>query len=296
MGLALTFTSCIVAPAIDVRSPCPALAARLECATVKVPEIARRSYRAAGFSALTVASVGGVVLDMAVAKDDARRPDIRDRCTSTWANALFKLFDVTMIVGGDAGPPGMRGERGRVVVSNHRSVIDIAVMLALFGGALISRGEIEHWPLIGRAARSAGTIFVDRSSKTSGAKVIRSMTERLQLGDTICLFPEGTTYEGDEVHEFKSGAFVAAKRAKVPVVPVGLVYPHDSGAAYGDETFMQHLGRLAGSTNTKVWVEIGAPMEIDDGERSDAFTDRCRAEVVKLVASGREKEQNARKS
>jgi 1-acyl-sn-glycerol-3-phosphate acyltransferase len=243
---------------------------------------------------LTVASGAGVVLDMVVAKDDHRRSDIRDKCTSTWANALFRLFVVTMIVGGDPGLPGVDRERGRVVVSNHRSVIDIAIMLSLFGGALMSRGEIEHWPIIGRAAKSAGTIFVDRASKTSGARAMKQMVDRLEEKDTICLFPEGTTFEGDEVHKFKSGAFVAAKRANCPVIPVGLAYPLDSGAAYGDETFMQHLGRLAGSTGTRVWIEIGDAMELAEGESTDDFGERCRQEVVKLVARGREKEQHSR--
>jgi len=255
----------------------------------------RRAYRAAGFGGLTVIAAVGIVLDVYVDDDSVHRPKIRDKFTGSWSSGLLRLFDVKSIVNGEPGIRGVGRGRGRVVVSNHRSIIDIGVMLELFGGAVLSRGDLEHWPIIGPSAKAAGTIFVDRSSKSSGASAIRQMVERLDAQDTICLFPEGTTYEDDEVHPFKLGAFVAAKRGKVPVIPVGLVYPLDSGAAFGGETFRQHLGRLAESKGTRVWVEIGEPMELGENEDARDFTERCRQEVIKLVAIGREKEQASRK-
>ncbi len=266
-----------------------------ECATMQLRSYVRRGYRVAGFGGLTVFAGAGIVLDMYVDDDSVHRPKIRDKFTESWSRGLLTLFDVKMVVAGEPGGRGVGRDRGRIVVSNHRSIIDIGVMLALFGGAVLSRGDLAHWPIIGPSAKAAGTIFVDRSSKSSGASAIRQMVERLNAHDTICLFPEGTTYEDDEVHPFKLGAFVAAKRGKVPVIPVGLAYPLDSGAAFGGETLMQHLGRLAESTRTRVWVEIGEPIEIGDGEDAREFAERGRREVARLVAIGREKEQAARK-
>ena len=254
----------------------------------------RRAYRVAGFGGLTAFAGAGILLDMYVDDDSAHRPKLRDKFTWSWSTGLLKLFDVKVIAAGEAGVRGVGRDRGRVVVSNHRSIIDIGIMLELFGGAVLSRGDLADWPIIGPAAKAAGTIFVDRSSKSSGASAIRQMVERLLAHDTICLFPEGTTYEDDEVHPFKLGAFVAAKRGNVPVIPVGLAYPLDSGAAFGGETLMQHLGRLADSKSTRVWVEIGQPMELGEGEDARDFAERCRHEVVRLVAIGREKEEQSR--
>jgi 1-acyl-sn-glycerol-3-phosphate acyltransferase len=76
-------------------------------------------------------------------------------------------------------------------------------------------------------------------------------------------------------------------RAGVPVVPVALVYPKDSTAAYGGETFLQHLGRLADTKGTQVHVEIGAPLTPHDGEAVEAFNERCRSEVDRLMKVGR---------
>jgi lyso-ornithine lipid O-acyltransferase len=251
----------------------------------------RQAARAWGFGALTIGAGTGVFLGVSAARGAEAKARARDFWSGSWSRALLGLFDVELGVRGDAGAPGVGRGRGRVVVANHRSIIDIAVMLSRFGGAVLSRGEVGRWPIIGPAARAAGTIFVDRSSKHSGAEAISAMVERLEASDTICVFPEGTTHVDDEVRPFRLGAFVAAMRAGTPVVPVGLAYPLDSGAAYGGETFLEHLARLAASRTTPVFVEIGDPLTADEGEAVDQFAERCRQQVTRMVEAARARER-----
>src|SRR5690606_26775233 len=116
---------------------------------------------------------------------------------------LLALFAVEVEVIGRV--PGDPPERGRVIVSNHRSTIDVGVLLATFGGTMVSRGDLARWPLLGRAARSVGTVFVDRGDAKSGASTIRSIQRHLATGRSIGIFPEGTTFEGDEVRPFHAG-------------------------------------------------------------------------------------------
>ena len=249
--------------------------------------VVRKMGRAAGFAALTLAAGASVAVGLRTSSEE-RRLGVRDRVTGDWSRGLLRLFGVEVVVGGaPAGPLGASGERGRIVVANHRSIIDIAILLSLFGGALVSRGDLERWPIVGPAARAAGTIFVDRKDRASGARAIEAMVERLAMHDTICLFPEGTTFVDDEVRPFKPGAFVAASRAQVPVVPVGITYPLDSNAAFGGETFLEHLGRLAETRRTVAHVEMGSPMELGENEAVDAFRERCHSEVTRLVATAR---------
>jgi 1-acyl-sn-glycerol-3-phosphate acyltransferase len=246
----------------------------------------RRVLRGAGFGALTAFSGAGVIVGVERATGEAAKMEARDRWSGSWSRGLLGLFGVDVVVTGDprASAPA------RVVVANHRSIIDIAVMLSLFGGAMVSRADVEKWPIMGRAAKGAGTIFVDRSSKKSGALTIQAMVERLEKRDTVCLFPEGTTFVDDDVRPFKLGAFVAALRARVPVVPVAIVYPRDSGAAYGGESFMRHLSRLADTPKTRVLVSIGDPMTPHEGQDAPSFTERVRLEVARLLSVGRARE------
>ena len=248
--------------------------------------LVRKAGRAAGFLGLTVVSGIGVAVGLRVASEE-KKWGVRDRVTAEWSKGLLKLFGVELVLGGaPPGVPGVGRGQGRVVVANHRSIIDIAILLATFGGAVLSRADLATWPVVGPSARAAGTIFVDRADKASGHKAILQMVKRLEENDTICLFPEGTTYADDEVRSFKPGGFVAAARANAPVVPVGITYPN-AGAGFGDETFVQHLGRLAETPHMVTHVEIGAPMTIAEGEAVDAFRERCRSEVARLVAIAR---------
>src|SRR5205085_450828 len=171
-----------------------------------------------------------------------------------WARALLSLFSIECVVKGAVPPPTRKGERGRLIVSNHRSAIDIGVLLATFGGTMVSRDDLARWPLIGAAARSVGTVFVDRASAKSGAATIRMLEKHLRAGRTMHIFPEGTTFDGDEVRPFHGGAFIAAARTEAEIVPVGLAYPKASGAAFVGETFPQHLARLAASDDTRMVI------------------------------------------
>lgn len=246
----------------------------------------RQAYRASGFVA-TTATMLPLFLAHQGKVPEPERDTVRDLWVRRWARALLGLFAIEMTVRGDVPPPTRRGDRGRLIVTNHRSAIDIGVVLATFGGTMVSRADLSTWPLVGAAARSVGTVFVDRSSAKSGAATIRAIQKHLEDGQTIALFPEGTTFAGDEVRPFHGGAFIAAARAGAEVLPVGIAYPSASGAAFFQETFLTHLGRMARSDATRMAVVAGAPIVPKRGTRAGELTDRAHAEVTRLVAEAR---------
>jgi len=172
-------------------------------------------------------------------------------------------------------------------VSNHRSASDIGVLLRTFGGHMVSRSDLAAWPLIGAAARKVGTVFVDRASTTSGASAIRTMRDLLRAGETVLLFPEGTTFADDEVRPFAPGAFIAALRTDADVIPVGLAYARGSGAAFVGETFPQHLARMAAAPPTRVVVATGAPLRVARGHNSAALAKEAHDAVQRLVERAR---------
>ncbi|MBX3205532.1 MAG: 1-acyl-sn-glycerol-3-phosphate acyltransferase [Labilithrix sp.] len=246
---------------------------------------ARQAYRAGGFVAATAAMLPLYLAHHRRVPDDDKDV-VRDLWVRRWARGLLDLFAVDVVVRGAVPPPTKRGERGRLIVTNHRSAIDVGVILATFGGTMVSRADLATWPVVGAAARSVGTVFVDRSSAKSGAATIRAIQKHLEDGQTITLFPEGTTFAGDEVRPFHGGAFIAAARAGVDVLPVGLAYPASSGAAFVDETFLAHLGRMAMSDATRMGVAVGPPIPAK-GVRAAELTERAHAEVSRLVLEAR---------
>jgi 1-acyl-sn-glycerol-3-phosphate acyltransferase len=248
----------------------------------RLPPPLRRAVRASGFAAVTGAMLAAYAARDAIEPEDGRE-DLRDRWTRRWSHALLRLFAIRLEVYGKVPPP----TRGRLVVANHRSTIDVGVLLQVFGGHMVSRADLSSWPLVGAAARRTGTIFVDREDAASGASAIREIRQLLKDGGTVNIFPEGTTFEGDKVRPFHPGAFVAALRTRSEIVPVGLAYAHGSGAAFVNETFIAHLSRLAASGPSRVAMCIGDPLVIGDRARSHELRDSAHRSVEALVREAR---------
>lgn len=241
---------------------------------------ARVSVRASGLALLTVVQLGAVEAHQRMSPPD-RRDAVFDRHMRVWVRTLLRLFGVKVKQHPRQAPS--KRAKARLVVSNHRSPIDIAIVLSIFGGQVLSRGDLSDWPILGTAARKAGTIFVDREQSASGAQAIRQIRRRLQEGATITVFPEGTTFEGDEVRPFRMGAFVGAQRVDLEVVPVGIAY--EPGAEFVDETFLAHLRRGAARKTTRVSVCIGEPFKAEG--RAVELGARVHEKVQALVHEAR---------
>ncbi len=206
-----------------------------------------------------------------------------DAYSRGWARSLLKMLDVDAKI--DAAPGALeKPARPRLVVANHRSTIDILLMLDLFGGNLLARGDMAEWPAVGVMARRAGTLFVDRGNAASGAAAVRRIRDRLRRGITISVFPEGTTYAGDLVREFSAGAFLAIARERGEVLPVGIAYERPD-AVFGDEPVMDHMKRLVRTPTIRVGIAIGAPVEAS--KNVVAFAAEMRSRVQALVEKAR---------
>ena len=248
---------------------------------------ARQAARASGFLGLTAVMLPPFLARMAATPDEDRAR-VRDAWVGRWARALLGLFAIEVVVDGIVPPPTQGRGRGRLVVTNHRSAIDIGIVLSTFGGTMVSRADLETWPVLGAAARAVGTVFVDRSSAKSGAATIRAIQKHLEEGQTINLFPEGTTFDGDEVRPFHGGAFVSAVRAEAEVLPIAVAYPKASGAAFFEETFLEHLARMARSGKTRMALSVGTPFIARKSDRATDITKRAHAEVAALVLRARD--------
>jgi 1-acyl-sn-glycerol-3-phosphate acyltransferase len=235
----------------------------------------RVPLRTAGFVGLTLALLAGFESERALAPDDRARDDVTYRWMQRYGLGLLRLYGLEVASGGPyvegtaGGPPryparDARG-RGRLFVMNHRSMLDIFVNLAFFEANIVSRADLSGWPVIGLAARRVGTLFVDRTDKRSGTAVIDAMCSAVLCGRGVMVYPEGTTYAGDEVRPFRPGAFLAAARAGAEIVPVGIAYEGEA-AAFGDESFVSHLLRVSSTRRLRVGLEVG---EAIPGDRAD---------------------------
>jgi 1-acyl-sn-glycerol-3-phosphate acyltransferase len=241
----------------------------------------RQVARIAGFAGVTAGMLPMFVAHERLTREDDRER-VRERWVAAWAGTLLALFGVNETVRGEAP----RTERGRLIVASHRSTADILLLLKVIGGRMVSRADLARWPLVGVAARSVGTLFVDRKDASSGATAVRTIRTRLAAGDSVIVFPEGTTFPDDQVRPFHAGAFVAAAKSGADIVPVGIAYQTGSGAAFVNESFPAHLARMAAAPPSRVAVCIGDAMPVGAAKASD-LRDLAHQRVQQLVHEAR---------
>ena len=110
-----------------------------------------------------------------------------------------------------------------LMVANHGSWQDIVFLGAATPVSFVAKKEVSEWPVMGTLARLGGTVFVDRERRRSANDTKNEMQERFESGDTLVLFPEGTTNNGQRLLPFKSALF-GASQMKVDGQPI-LVQP-----------------------------------------------------------------------
>jgi 1-acyl-sn-glycerol-3-phosphate acyltransferase len=164
------------------------------------------------------------------------------------------------------GPVPSRG----LVVANHLSYLDIAIVSAAMPCFFVSKTEVGRWPYFGRAARTGGTIFIDRSSRASTTEVAQQISERLRLQIPVLLFPEGTSSDGSQVLRFHSSLFEPAVAAAAPVTAAAVRYVLEDGSAerelcwFDDALFLPHLWKALGTAGLSAEVRFGEPRVYPD--------------------------------
>ena len=113
-----------------------------------------------------------------------------------------------------------------LICPNHSSFLDIFCIYTLFIKYFVFTGkkEIEKWPLFHIYYTSGMNILVDRHSKMGSLKAIKRMSQEIEKGHPLVIFPEGTiSKQVPEMAPFKSGAFAIAVQKQVPIVPITFV-------------------------------------------------------------------------
>ncbi|MGN6551208.1 MAG: lysophospholipid acyltransferase family protein [Pararhizobium sp.] len=135
-----------------------------------------------------------------------------------------------------------RVETGRplLLVSNHVSWKDIMVLGALADVVYIAKSEVKTWPIFGQFAWLQRSVFIERERRGETGRQIGEVAARLNAGEVVVLFAEGTTSDGNRVLEFKSSLFGAASAAlpftadqAVLIQPVALAYTRVHGMPMG---------------------------------------------------------------
>jgi 1-acyl-sn-glycerol-3-phosphate acyltransferase len=143
---------------------------------------------------------------------------------------------------------------GAVVVANHPSWIDGAILAAVLPGApvFVVAADLAHHAWSGPVLRRIGVEFVQRSTHEQGASDTRRLIATARTRQTLVIFPEGRLSHVPGVRAFRLGAFLTAAEARLPVVPV---------AIRGTRSLLPPGHRLP--RHGAVFVDVGEPIVTD---------------------------------
>ncbi len=204
------------------------------------------------------------------------------------------------------------GAGGVLLISNHVSWLDIPVMSALAPLSFIAKREVGEWPFVGWLAKLQRSVFVDRDKRSSVDEQMSAIRQRLADGDTVVLFAEGTTGDGNRTLPFKSSLFgaigfksnrlavaagkpvapPAAERLAIAVQSMTIAYTRLHGmpiaraerpliAWYGDMDAASHAWQLLGLGPIDAEIRISDPVPLDDYADRKALARATESEIIR---------------
>ena len=169
-----------------------------------------------------------------------------------------------------------------LILANHVSWLDIAVITALAPVVFVAKSEVARWPVFGWLARLQRTIFINRQARHQTGAATREIADRLLGGDAVVLFAEGTSSDGIRILPFRSALIGAVHHAlgstthhtEITVQPMSLAYVGLCGvpmgralrervAWYGDADLMPHFVGVLASGAIDVTVSWGEATAYD---------------------------------
>jgi 1-acyl-sn-glycerol-3-phosphate acyltransferase len=201
-----------------------------------------------------------------------------------WATKMLRVAGVSLECIGLPRPAGV------LLVINHISWLDILVIHAVCPQArFVSKADVKHWPVLGRLVDAADTLYLERERRRDAMRVVHHMSEALAAGDTVAVFPEGTTGEGRDLLPFHANLLQAAIATSTPVQAVALRFSDarhsvSQAVAYvGDTSLLQSLWWIACSEGLRARVEFLIPQGSAHADRR-ALAARLREDIAQALA------------
>jgi 1-acyl-sn-glycerol-3-phosphate acyltransferase len=201
---------------------------------------------------------------------------VRNRIIRAWSRVLVAVCGLRVNVVGalpdELARTGLlAGSAGRLLLVNHISWIDIFALNAAMPTRFVAKAEIGRWPVMGTLVTLAGTLYIERGRRHAVHAMNQRVRDRLQAGESVAVFPEGTTTDGMRLLAFHSNLVAPAIEVGCDVWPVALRYtrngqPTLAAAFVGEATLVASMWQIVTAGALEVEVAFLAPVPTETEE------------------------------
>lgn len=203
-----------------------------------------------------------------------------------WSARLLRHCGVGLQVCGQ--PATATNGAGLMLVANHISWLDIEALHAVGFCRFVAKSEVAQWPVVGTLANCAETLYLQRTSRRDTLRVLDCIADSLRAGDTVAVFPEGTTSDGSTLLPFYANLLQAPIDANVPVQPVALQFFDAAGRTsrapcyIGDDTLLASVWRTLRTQGLLVRLTFGTP-QLPNGRNRQQLAQAMRDAVGQML-------------
>ncbi len=216
---------------------------------------------------------------------------MRNRINRGWSRVLVAVCGARIVVDGVPVPDPLAatgisaGSPGRLVLSNHVSWIDVFALNAVMPCRFVAKAEIGRWPLLGALVTRSGTLYIERGRRHAVAAMNHIVREHLKAGETVAVFPEGTTTDGRRLLPFHSNLLAPALEVGSPVWPVAIRYaeagePTDAAAFIGDMGLLTSLVKILTARALAIHITVLPAIEVDQHGNRHAVARAARTAIA----------------
>jgi len=187
-----------------------------------------------------------------------------------WAPFILFVVGIKLKV---EGQEHIDASKNYIIMANHTSYLDVPILLCAYPKNIyfVAKRELIRVPFFGWMMWLLGMVFIDRSNPKRSVRSMKIAALKLKSGKNVLVFPEGTFDENGKMLPFKKGTFHIAVKAKMTILPVGVIGGHD----------LWPRGNFFTLRKGKVIVKFGAPFRQEEPDNVKAINSlKVRAEKI----------------
>lgn len=169
---------------------------------------------------------------------------LRNIIVKLWSSILLKILSIKL----SCENHNIVINNNNFFVGNHISWLDIILINTLKPSLFVAKVSIKKWPILGFMIKLSGTIFLNRSSRSSLIETSKKIKHLIKY-NSVFIFPEGYATDGSSLNKFHSNFFQVPIDIKKSIYPVAIRYSRnghftDASAYIGDDTLIKSIIRI----------------------------------------------------